>query len=135
METIEEYADMIQQVMDMIYTADPSLLQRYGERGRQKCREDNLHHLKHLETAFQLGNTSVFTDYALWLEGILSKHAMKTRTLTDNFQYMLDSLDLARSLDERARQAYRQYLEAAIHALQQHEAREASMTTAQGEGN
>ncbi|NMO98113.1 hypothetical protein [Paenibacillus lemnae] len=114
-----KYDKLIHQVIARIYEADPSLLEQYGERGRMKCREDNIHHLRHLETALELEDTTVFTDYALWLEGILRKHAMKTNTLTDNFRYIEQYLHLVDTLDKSAELAYRKYLTDAILALEQ----------------
>ncbi|CEG28825.1 hypothetical protein [Bacillus sp. B-jedd] len=79
----------IEQIIDTvtakIYEREPGLLERYGEKGKLKCKEDNLHHFNHLKTAYELNDKAVFTDYALWLNGILTKHGMSTQHLIDNF--------------------------------------------------
>ncbi|UJF31299.1 hypothetical protein [Paenibacillus hexagrammi] len=80
------YADIIQLITEEIYEADPSLLEKYGERGKQKCKEDNEHHFKHLETAYALQSKQVFIDYAIWLNGILQKHGMSAQHLIENFE-------------------------------------------------
>lgn len=79
-------------VTDQIYENDPSLLDRFGERGKEKCIEDNHHHLKHLHTAYELDSDQVFIDYALWLNGILVKHGMSRQHLLDNFLIIEDVL-------------------------------------------
>lgn len=78
--------EMIEAVTAKIYQQEPSLLERFGERGKEKCKEDNHHHFNHLKTAYELNDTTVFADYAVWLNGILTKHGMKTKHLLDNFQ-------------------------------------------------
>ncbi|PAE24939.1 MULTISPECIES: hypothetical protein [Bacillaceae] len=77
---------IVNSVTEKIYEREPSLLERFGEQGKEKCREDNHHHMKHLVTAYELDKSAFFTDYAVWLEGILTKHGMKTQHLIDNFE-------------------------------------------------
>jgi hypothetical protein len=84
---------MVERVTEKIYKNDPSLMDRYGEKGRAKCIEDNHHHFKHLETAYELDNKGFFTDYALWLDGILQKFGMTTALLMDNFSIIIDVLN------------------------------------------
>ncbi|MBM7702125.1 hypothetical protein [Metabacillus iocasae] len=81
------YKELLDEVVQEIYEAYPDLINRYGEQGKKKCFEDNVHHMKHLETTYALGgNSQFFTDYALWLNGILVRHGMETRHLIDNFE-------------------------------------------------
>lgn len=81
-----EINDIIDQVTEGIYRDYPVLLEKYGEQGRKKCREDNEHHIKHLQTAVSLGDKQFFIDYAHWLNGILTSRGMKTDHLVDNFE-------------------------------------------------
>ena len=89
---------MVERVTEKIYEKDPTLIERYGDKGRRKCIEDNHHHFKHLETAYELDNSNFFIDYALWLDGILQKFGMNTELLMDNFSFIIDVLE-----DERVR--------------------------------
>ncbi|GGB70287.1 hypothetical protein [Fictibacillus barbaricus] len=89
---------MVERVTEKIYGKDPTLIERYGDKGRGKCIEDNHHHFKHLETAYELDNSKFFIDYALWLDGILQKFGMNTEHLMDNFSFIIDVLE-----DERVR--------------------------------
>lgn len=77
--------EIIEEVTEGIYKDYPLLLEKYGEKGRQKCREDNVHHIKHLQTAASMGDEKFFIDYAHWLNGILTSRGMKTEHLIDNF--------------------------------------------------
>lgn len=84
---------MVERVTEKIYENDPSLIDRYGDKGRAKCIEDNHHHFKHLETAYELDNEKFFTDYAVWLDGILQKFGMSTELLMDNFSIIINVLN------------------------------------------
>ena len=98
---------------DVIYDREPALWERYGEKGKKKCLEDNEHHLKQLITATDLGQSKFFTDYAHWLNGILVKHGMSTKHLIDNFRILQELL----SSDSKTSKLYRDYLELAIQSL------------------
>ncbi|MET3730187.1 hypothetical protein ABID52_003806 [Fictibacillus halophilus] len=111
---------MVERVTEKIYQKDPSLVERYGDKGRVKCIEDNHHHFKHLETAYDLENSAFFIDYAIWLDGILQKFGMDTQLLLDNFDFIIEVL-----LEEQEKQTientrvgnYIDYLEQAKDVL------------------
>ena len=76
---------IIDRVVHGIYKDMPELMDRFGEQGRVKCREDNHHHIKHLNSARNLDSDDFFVDYVLWLNNILTARGMKTEHLIDNF--------------------------------------------------
>jgi hypothetical protein len=108
---------MVERVTEKIYENDPSLMDRYGEKGRTKCIEDNHHHFKHLETAYELDNEEFFIDYALWLDGILQKFGMTTELLMDNFSLIVDVLNEQDVKDTTRIEAYIDYLNKANNIL------------------
>lgn len=114
----------IEQVTERIYALDPSLQDRYGEKGREKCKTDNQHHLDHLQTAFELNSVKVFTDYTLWLNGILQKFGMKTQTLLDNFVILKEELQLITDMPDAKQQMYLSCLTDAIDILEHEKAKE-----------
>ncbi|MGN7359016.1 hypothetical protein ACTHPF_17620 [Paenibacillus sp. SAF-054] len=132
MKTAGIYEQLIDSVTALIYEDDPTLLDRYGEKGVRKCKEDNAHHLRHLETAWALQNEKIFTDYAIWLNGILVKYGMSTRMLIINFRFIKDALPSVEGLDKLSIQAYEQYLTAAIEVLGQ-ESGLSALTISEGE--
>ncbi|MFC4736148.1 hypothetical protein ACFO4L_06055 [Bacillus daqingensis] len=105
---------IIDRVTKRMYEADPELLEKYGERGVEKCREDNHHHLKQLSAAFTVNSEAMFVDYAHWLNGILTRHGMSTKHLTDNFLFLEDAMQDDTS--ERTA-SYCRYLQAARTSL------------------
>ncbi|MGV2938786.1 hypothetical protein AB5I83_04285 [Mesobacillus sp. LC4] len=106
---------IIEEVTDGIYKDYPILLEKYGERGRQKCKEDNEHHIKYLQTAASMDEEKYFIDYAHWLNGILTSRGMKTEHLIDNFNRLIGAIE--KSNDDKSARAYVNMLEQAIDSL------------------
>jgi hypothetical protein len=116
--TISNINDMVERITEKIYENDPTLTERYGEKGRAKCIEDNHHHFKHLETAYELDNAAFFTDYALWLNGILQKFGMSTALLIDNFNLIIGVLrENSRDTEKSRVEVYVDFLNKAIEVL------------------
>ncbi|WP_226669520.1 hypothetical protein [Metabacillus litoralis] len=111
----EFVAKVIEEVVEGIYKAYPMLEEKYGSVGREKCVEDNYHHFKHLDTAYALNETKIFTDYALWLNNILTSRGMKEDHLIDNFERIHLSLQ---AYDDEEISSYSGYLTSAIATLQ-----------------
>ncbi|WP_166243464.1 hypothetical protein [Paenibacillus turpanensis] len=107
----------IEDALKGMYEAFPELLERYGERGVQKCREDNRHHFRHLDTAYLLRSSNIFTDYALWLNGMLVRFGMKPDHLIDNFERLIRSIP--KRFEEDRAASYVEYLHQAIAAMRQ----------------
>ncbi|MFP3340744.1 hypothetical protein R0J91_22405, partial [Micrococcus sp. SIMBA_131] len=66
-----------------------------------KCREDNYHHIKHLNSARNLGSDDFFVDYVLWLNNILTARGMKTEHLIDNFKRLENELRASDPFEEK----------------------------------
>jgi hypothetical protein len=110
---------MVERVTEKIYENDPTLIDRYGDKGRAKCIEDNHHHFKHLETAYELDNSTFFTDYAVWLDGILQKFGMSTELLKQNFSYIIEVLEELQTSENPRVVTYVDYLNQANNILSQ----------------
>lgn len=106
---------IIEEVTEGIYRDYPILLEKYGERGRQKCKEDNEHHIKYLQTAAAMEEEKYFVDYAHWLNGILTSRGMKTEHLIDNFQRLKNAFE--KSIDDKNSRTFIDMLESAIDSL------------------
>jgi len=110
-------AAWIDDVVANLYREHPEWYERYGEVGRIKCREDNVHHVRHLETAFQLENMDIFTDYAVWLNGILEAHGMSVEHLMDNLCKMVETVSERTELTAERRAFFAKALTAAVERL------------------
>ncbi|MGN1402163.1 MAG: hypothetical protein ACI4XL_11755 [Bacillus sp. (in: firmicutes)] len=111
------YFELVEAVTEKMYQDDPSLMERYGERGKDKCREDNHHHLNHLQTAYELQDIKIFTDYAIWLDGILQKFGMDTYLLIGNFRMLHSLIDRYGNMDTNKRNTFKTYLNKGIEHL------------------
>ncbi|WP_273124023.1 hypothetical protein ACNRWW_17075 [Metabacillus sp. HB246100] len=106
----------IEEVVKGIYESYPILLEKYGELGRKKCREDNYHHFKHLDTAYTLKEEKIFIDYTLWLNNILTSRGMKEDHIIDNFERISHALEPFTDHDEAV--YYKKLLSLAIMKLE-----------------
>ncbi|MFD0049413.1 hypothetical protein ACFVHQ_08785 [Actinomycetes bacterium NPDC127524] len=106
-----------EEVTELIYMKDPDLTLKYGEKGRRKCVEDNIHHLKHLETAWQLKDERFFIDYAVWLDGILKKFGMQSSLLIMNFELLSSYFMEEKEIAKEEADAYISYLSKASGRL------------------
>ncbi|MDM5206434.1 MULTISPECIES: hypothetical protein [Cytobacillus] len=114
---MSKYEMIAEEVTKRIFQEDPTLIERYGERGRNQTFIDNMHHLDYLKTAMELNTSKIFTDYALWLRGILIKHGMTTQTLIDNFLFLEEELEKCMMVESEIRSAYIGLLGEAVSIL------------------
>jgi hypothetical protein len=106
--------EIIEQVTDGIYEAYPEIMERFGEAGRKRCVEDNHHHFDHLQTATELNQPEVFTNYAVWLTNLLTQRGMNKQHVIDNFQRIHDALNESTDLDASG---YQKLLKAGINQI------------------
>ncbi|MGM7703607.1 hypothetical protein ACSVDE_17935 [Pseudalkalibacillus sp. Hm43] len=109
------YPHVVDRVVEELYDRYPNLKEQFGEKGVRKCREDNEHHLRYLETSYELDNVQFFVDYALWLNGILQKHGMSAEHLRVNFEIIKQVMD--NDIEEERKEHYEASLDEALKAL------------------
>lgn len=71
-----------------IYARYAKELERFGERGRQTCRQDMLYHLDYLQGALIGDDPGVFTQYALWLKDVLNSRGVPAAHLGASFDFL-----------------------------------------------
>jgi len=64
------------------------LQQKYGERGRRKCEEDNVYHLHYLSEAIATNRKQMFIDYVGWAKVMLYSRGIDPASLGDNLESM-----------------------------------------------
>jgi len=67
------------EVTSALYAESPELLERHGERGREKCHQDMRYNIDHLIPAVDLGDGAMFARYVEWLDGLLRARNVATR--------------------------------------------------------
>ncbi|TYR73713.1 hypothetical protein FZC79_17720 [Rossellomorea vietnamensis] len=113
----KKYEEVINHSVKEIYVKYPELDEKFGERGRQKCYEDNVYHFQYLETSAGLGSAKVFTDYALWLNSVLVSRGMSTGHLIDNFRSIITALEAHPEVENGDK--FTDHLHQAIYALEE----------------
>ena len=103
-------------VVEKLYKRYPELQDRFGEEGRRKCREDNVHHFNYLQAAADVAEEKIFVDYAIWLNSVLVSRGMKPDHLIDNFVCIQEAIEEGEG-DSR----FPSYLQAAIRSIRQGE--------------
>ncbi|WP_028783623.1 hypothetical protein [Thalassobacillus devorans] len=114
---ISEKQKLVELVVEDIYQAYPELVGRFGESGRIRTLEDNHHHLDHLDTAFQMGNSTFFLDYTNWLNSVLTSRGVGTQLIIDNYERLLKWMEEVSFEQSEEREAYQEYLRAGIKEL------------------
>jgi hypothetical protein len=76
---LAQKASIAQSVTDALYAERPYLLERYGERGRERTLEDMHFNVEHLVAAVDLGDPGMFARYVQWLDAVLRARNVPTR--------------------------------------------------------
>ncbi|HEX2077642.1 MAG TPA: hypothetical protein VHG08_08025, partial [Longimicrobium sp.] len=102
-------------VTGLLYAEMPWLVDRYGERGRQKCLQDMRYHLEHLAPAVELQDPALFARYAEWCDAMLRARGVQTAELLRSLQLM--ESDVAARLPAEEAQAVAACLRAGTAVL------------------
>ncbi|AKG03963.1 hypothetical protein AAV35_003610 [Salimicrobium jeotgali] len=68
------------------YIRYPWLEEKFGEKGKKHTREDNDHHLNHLELSYKRKDESFFSDYTVWLNDVLVSRGVGTKLIIENYE-------------------------------------------------
>ncbi|BCB02243.1 hypothetical protein [Bacillus sp. KH172YL63] len=112
---MQTYTAVIDAAIEKLYDRYPELDEKFGEAGRKKCYEDNLHHFNYLKAASDAGESKVFSDYALWLNSVLVSRGMKSDHLIDNFNCIIEVFE--ENEMEKGKE-FTSHLNAAIQSIQ-----------------
>lgn len=75
-------------VTDALYAERPELVEKHGERGREKCLADMRHNVNHLAPAVELGDAEMFARYVTWLDGLLRARSVDTRDVVRSLELL-----------------------------------------------
>lgn len=77
-------------VTEALYAESPALLERHGERGREKCLQDMRHNIDHLIPAVELEDGAMFARYVEWLDALLRARRVETRHVARCLELLRD---------------------------------------------
>lgn len=79
---------LAEQVIGIQYGRDPSLADRYGTSGRAKCVDDANYTLLYLESAVRAGSPELFSEYLIWLRGLMESVGVAADDVISNLSAM-----------------------------------------------
>jgi methanogenic corrinoid protein MtbC1 len=87
----------LQEAMEAFYAVHGPAYERFGDAGRRACGEDLAFHLDFLDPALEFGLPEPFTEYLVWLKGVLEARGVPSGHLLFSVellvQYLLPSLE------------------------------------------
>lgn len=104
------------EITDHIFTLNPELQKKYGERGRKKCEDDTVYHLHYLAEAIANDSPKMFVHYVGWAKIMLCSRGIDPADLGQNLVAMVHVLR-ARS-PRNCRRIFAQFINAALARLQ-----------------
>lgn len=92
------------------YELQPELASRYGEAGREKCRQDARYHLSYLAEALVASSPALFAAYVSWAKVMLATRGIPTTDLARNLECMREVIE--RSLPHETGAPVRKFIDA-----------------------
>ncbi|NUO37848.1 MAG: hypothetical protein HOQ17_06575 [Gemmatimonadaceae bacterium] len=78
------------EVTAALYAESPTLMEKHGERGREKCLQDMRYNIDHLIPAVDLADGAMFARYVEWLDGLLRARHVATRDVVRCLELLRD---------------------------------------------
>jgi MerR family transcriptional regulator, light-induced transcriptional regulator len=106
---------LVETIVDRLYALYPSMQQRYGKVGRQKCIEDTNYHLMYLTEALAVNSPRLFADYVDWVKALLAGLNIPAEDLAGNLQVICSVL--LENAPENTRNALETFITAGLAPL------------------
>ncbi|MFK4349324.1 MULTISPECIES: cobalamin-dependent protein [unclassified Paenibacillus] len=74
------------------YELQPDLLQRFGDNGKEKTKQDSIYSLNYLAESVIVNSPILFTQYVSWLQKLLQGFGITQEDLTTNFRLIQETL-------------------------------------------
>lgn len=87
---LELQSAAVSAVTERFYTTHGALYERFGERGREFCREDLAFHLEFLRPVLEFGILQPMVDYLHWLNGVLNARTIPTEHLSVSLDWLAE---------------------------------------------
>jgi len=99
---------LIDETMTKLYRRRPEMKARYGEAGRQRCREDIAYHYGTVVEAVYAADANILLKYVAWGKSVLINRKVRTDDLIDCLLIMQDVV--AKHVSEAAAEMANDYL-------------------------
>ncbi len=82
--------ELAAKITDLHFNKNPELDKKYGEQGREKCREDAIYHLDYLIEALQIDSPELFHHYLEWAYNMIDVRNIPIDDLVENIRYITE---------------------------------------------
>ncbi len=106
---------LIDETVAKLYRRHPEMKARYGDAGRQRCREDIAYHYGTLVEALYAADANILLKYVAWGKAVLVNRKVRTDDLIDCLLIMQDVT--AKHVSEPAAEMANDYLGLAIETV------------------
>ena len=86
----ERKGELAVKITDLHFKSHPELDKKYGDKGREKCREDAIYHLNYLIEALQVESQELFNHYLEWAYNMLDARNIPIDDLEHNIRSIKD---------------------------------------------
>ena len=91
---LKEHREAIANHVTSLYLENNPQLELRWKGARQKCTEDNRYHLDYLCEALSFGRPALFTEYIVWVAGLLARVNIPGEALASNLVLLRTTLAL-----------------------------------------
>jgi methanogenic corrinoid protein MtbC1 len=124
-QSLEDNKQALAQIMtDLHFESHPELLEKYGEKGKEKCYEDAIYHINYLGQAIRLDSPKIFNSYLDWARTMLKERGIGVNDLVDNMGFLKEAVHQKISGDEGA--VLINYIDRGLAALKNEKAKDRS---------
>ena len=98
---LDNRAALADSITEAHFQQRPELEQRYGPKGRVRCREDNEHHLGYLAQAVSAEQPALFENYIVWARVLLDNLHVPASDLAHNLELLHTTIEQAAPAEHR----------------------------------
>ncbi len=122
---LEEHKQALAQIMtDLQFENHPELVEKYGDKGKEKCYEDAIYHINYLSQAIRVDSQKIFNSYLDWARRMLKERGIGVNDLMDNMRFLKKAIHQKISGDEASELIT--YIDRGLAVLQDEEVKEQS---------
>lgn len=96
---IHQKDQIVERLFIRFYREYPSL-EKFGDNGKRRTKEDIYYHFQYLETAYTLRELNIFKDYVIWLGEVLETRGVGRHLLFINFAWLIEEIEKLEKTDE-----------------------------------
>lgn len=109
----QESGDLADKITEKQYLRQPDLLERFGENGKIRTKQDSQYSLNYLAESVLVQSPGLFTHYIAWLKVLLEGYKVSPEDLAINLNLIKETLE--EEFDHPSKELLLKYLEMGIY--------------------